>query len=368
MCGIVGYLDKRGGPGAVGERLLAMLTALACRGPDSRGVAVWGPPSAGLRVHAAGFAPGRLPGALELLKPPVTTGTLVRLDVAGTDPVQLIRALEMAARDIELASVRPATFGVSRMRGSHGLGHTRLSTESRIDLSHSQSFWARGALDLAVVHNGHITNYHRLLRQYEQDGVRFVTENDSEVIGTYLAGKLRTGTRELESRGSSRGSMAAVLRPMADGNGRRQPTRNLAMYRTRLLPVAGWNIPGHVIEPAERRIHARWLVLEVTMSSTEVFGIVGYLGDADLSWLARFVVAGGRVLGSQPVCRGGHRARPGGPHTRVGGPRRQPRRAAPLSRAAAPSLPVASAAFRESAGVCPASEQHVRAWRPDQER
>src|SRR5262249_51879842 len=80
-----------------------------------------------------------------------------------------------------------------RWTGTHGLGHTRLSTESRVDLSHSQPFWAHGTADLAVVHNGHITNYHKLRRIYEQEGVRFYTENDSEIIGIYLARRLAEG-------------------------------------------------------------------------------------------------------------------------------------------------------------------------------
>ena len=45
MCGIVGFLDKRGGTERpMGQTLLAMLEALACRGPDSAGVALFGPP------------------------------------------------------------------------------------------------------------------------------------------------------------------------------------------------------------------------------------------------------------------------------------------------------------------------------------
>ncbi len=77
--------------------------------------------------------------------------------------------------------------------GSHGIGHTRLSTESRVDLSHSQPFWAHGEPDLATVHNGHITNYHKLRRQYEERGYRFLTENDSEVIGIYLRDRMAAG-------------------------------------------------------------------------------------------------------------------------------------------------------------------------------
>ena len=53
MCGIVGFLDKTQNSNApVGKTILAMLTALGVRGPDSAGVALYGPPENG-RVHAA---------------------------------------------------------------------------------------------------------------------------------------------------------------------------------------------------------------------------------------------------------------------------------------------------------------------------
>src|SRR5262249_37449173 len=70
-----------------------------------------------------------------------------------------------------------ATYRITELDGTHGIGHPRLSTESRVDLSHSQPFWAHGVPDLATVHNGHITNYHKLRRRYEQQGHRFYTEN-----------------------------------------------------------------------------------------------------------------------------------------------------------------------------------------------
>jgi glutamine phosphoribosylpyrophosphate amidotransferase len=82
---------------------------------------------------------------------------------------------------------------ISAFAGTHGIGHTRLCTESIVDLSHSQPFWGRGAADVAIVHNGHITNYHQLRRKYEQRGVGFVTENDSEVLAVYLAEALNRG-------------------------------------------------------------------------------------------------------------------------------------------------------------------------------
>jgi glutamine phosphoribosylpyrophosphate amidotransferase len=134
--------------------------------------------------------------------------SLLRLDVAKADPAELAVAIEGVAPDVEVVSMGRSLeivkqvgaprsldrdFGVGKIVGSHVLGHTRLSTESRVDLSHSQPFWAHGVPDLAVVHNGHITNYHQLRRRYEQEGVRFYTENDSEIIGVYLARKLHAG-------------------------------------------------------------------------------------------------------------------------------------------------------------------------------
>jgi len=219
MCGIVGYFDKSGASGApVGRTLLAMLTALACRGPDSSGVALWKKPVDGLVVRVKpGDGPEREARRREIARRAArlgrvataeTPGSLLRLVVAKAEPEELAAAIEAVAPDVEVVSMGrrleivkqvgapanlEAEFGVSRWTGTHGLGHTRLSTESRVDLSHSQPFWAHGTADLAVVHNGHITNYHKLRRIYEQEGVRFYTENDSEIIGLYLARQLHEG-------------------------------------------------------------------------------------------------------------------------------------------------------------------------------
>jgi glutamate synthase domain-containing protein 1 len=110
----------------------------------------------------------------------------------GTEVVSLGRHLEIV-KQVGSPQNLEATYHVSGFQGTHGLGHTRLSTESRVDLSHSQPFWGHGYPDLAVAHNGHITNYHQLRRRYEQRGIRFYTENDSEIISIYLAVQLRGG-------------------------------------------------------------------------------------------------------------------------------------------------------------------------------
>jgi methylamine---glutamate N-methyltransferase subunit A len=218
VCGIVGFLDKSGALGPVGATLLGMLDALACRGPDSSGVAVWGPAGDGVvawvKLGSESDARARRGEALRQsrrlarVRRSTLDGSLLRLVVAGVEAGELAGAIEAISPDVEVVSVgerleivkqvgAPTNldeqFGVARRRGTHGLGHTRLSTESRVDLSHSQPFWAHGTADLAIVHNGHITNYHKLRRIYEQRGVRFYTENDSEIIGVYLGLRLGEG-------------------------------------------------------------------------------------------------------------------------------------------------------------------------------
>jgi glutamine phosphoribosylpyrophosphate amidotransferase len=218
MCGIVGFFDKAGGAAPIGARVLGMLSALGCRGPDSAGIALWGPeadglvvrvkPGEGADVAARRREIARRAGGLGRVRVSSAGGSLLRLEVAKADPEELARAIEGVGPDVEVVSMGrrleivkqvgaprglDTDFGAARLVGSHALGHTRLSTESRVDLSHSQPFWAHGSPDLAIVHNGHITNYHKLRRLYEQEGVRFYTENDSEVIGIYLGRKLREG-------------------------------------------------------------------------------------------------------------------------------------------------------------------------------
>jgi methylamine---glutamate N-methyltransferase subunit A len=223
MCGIVGFLDKTksNAHATLGLILLDMLKALACRGPDSAGVALFGPPandSFVVRVklgdHGELEARARqLAGRLEAHgisgRKFSTVGAYARFLVDGSiDLAKLIAAAESLDSEIEVVSVGrkleivkqvgspdnlEKTYGISHFCGTHGLGHTRLSTESRVDLSHSQPFWSHDYPDLAIVHNGHITNYHQLRRHYQQRHVRFYTENDSEVVAIYLADQLNKG-------------------------------------------------------------------------------------------------------------------------------------------------------------------------------
>ncbi len=221
MCGIVGFFAKHGEHAEIGRTVLGMLRALGCRGPDSAGVALFGVPDDGnfavrVKLGDAGYLAGKARQLAECLESSEgcrqfsTTAAYARFIASGTtDLNSLAASIESLDRDFEVVSMGrrleiikqtgspdnlEKTYCVSDFKGTHGLGHTRLSTESRVDLSHSQPFWSHGFPDLAIVHNGHITNYHQLRRRYEQRGVHFYTENDSEVVAIYLAEQLKKGS------------------------------------------------------------------------------------------------------------------------------------------------------------------------------
>jgi glutamine phosphoribosylpyrophosphate amidotransferase len=208
-----------------GRVILTMLEALACRGPDSAGVALIHDdlPSDAWTIRVKPEEPAvreRLEplGRIEEWEPQGDTLRLQFFPEPSVAPQEVEQALGAArggrevlclGRRIDLVkqvgSPRQleATYGVSQWRGPLAIGHTRLSTESRIDLSHSQPFWAHGLADVATVHNGHVTNYHQLRRHYEQRGVIFYTDNDSEVIGVYIRDRLERGRSFAEALADS---------------------------------------------------------------------------------------------------------------------------------------------------------------------
>ena len=96
-------------------------------------------------------------------------------------------------KDVGTASDVDSRHGLGSLHGTHGIGHVRLATESIVDVNHAHPFWAYPFPDVTVVHNGQLTNYHKMKRKYEDAGHRFQTHNDSELIAVYLADKMANG-------------------------------------------------------------------------------------------------------------------------------------------------------------------------------
>ena len=218
MCGIAGILYKNAKHNfATGRALIDMLDGCQHRGPDSTGFALYGDAAAGelrLRFYVGG---DDVDSALALIKAALAKhaaeildderiGDNYRVTVRFDGDLQkLAYDLERSAKVISIGSSLEIVkdvggahdvddrYHVAGFHGSHGLGHVRLATESDVKPEAAHPFWATGFGDVAIVHNGQITNYWKMRRRLEQRGFEFSTDNDSELIAVYIADKMAQG-------------------------------------------------------------------------------------------------------------------------------------------------------------------------------
>jgi glutamate synthase domain-containing protein 1 len=216
MCGIVGLFCKSPElEPRLGEYLAAMLEQMSDRGPDSAGVAVYRDPapSGSSKLTLYSFDPEMSWGALRAELAEAFGGAQedgVRANHAvfvvegeAADVEDWIRRhrpdvrVMSAGRVIEIYKEvgRPQAFveqfRLGDIEGSHGLGHTRMATESRVTTEGSHPFST--GLDLCLVHNGSLSNHNRLRELLRREGIEFQTENDTEVAAGYLAWRMREG-------------------------------------------------------------------------------------------------------------------------------------------------------------------------------
>jgi hypothetical protein len=216
MCAIAGLLFKNGSRNTLnmttGEALTAMLDATLHRGPDSAGWALYREPLPD-RLRIRFFLPDDAPAEAEKQKirqlladqraaflEEETLGCTYSVVAAYSgDVLALTQALDGATRVVSIGSSldiikdvgQPeelsARYAIADFNGDHGIAHIRLATESGVHPDTSHPFWACGFADVATVHNGQITNYWIMRRRLERKGMRFQTENDTELIAVYLA-------------------------------------------------------------------------------------------------------------------------------------------------------------------------------------
>jgi methylamine---glutamate N-methyltransferase subunit A len=234
MCGIAGII-YRDGTHEIGRDMTRMLQSMKHRGPDSTGYALYGPPNDGLAVMRYTLADSNTPRDFEFdERLERHQGRVVqRLKAAGadireheqetayahrvtfaydgdlkdlTDRIEDIpdaevlsigRSLEII-KDLGDADTVCAQYELDDFGGTHAIGHVRMATESDVDISGAHPYWAYPFKDVAVVHNGQLTNYFHWKRRLERSGHRFQSECDSEIIAVYLAEKMAEGA-DLES-------------------------------------------------------------------------------------------------------------------------------------------------------------------------
>ena len=231
MCGIAGIIHKKAGKDVnIGEQMTSMLQALKHRGPDSTGYAMYGEDNGNqiLRFKVAEAAD--LEGSydihaviierLEAVNARLTelgvkvvnkespteyahryevkfSGDMKKVadfveDIEGVEILSIGNSLELI-KDLGDASVVSDQYGLNEFSGSHGIGHTRMATESDVDIRSAHPYWAYPFSDVAVVHNGQLTNYWTNRRSLERSGHRFSSNCDSELIAVYLADRMSQG-------------------------------------------------------------------------------------------------------------------------------------------------------------------------------
>jgi glutamate synthase domain-containing protein 1 len=211
--------------------MTSMLLSLRHRGPDSTGFAIYGKPrsdeyimrfkvaeqedlATGFRIHQEirerkAAVDERLAELNAVVREEDTAteyayryifgfdGDLKRLatyieDLEGVEILSLGRALELI-KDLGDARTVSGQYGLAGFEGTHAIGHTRMATESDVDIRSAHPYWAYPYSDISVVHNGQITNYWIMRRELERRGNRFLSNCDSELLAVYTADKLNNG-------------------------------------------------------------------------------------------------------------------------------------------------------------------------------
>jgi methylamine---glutamate N-methyltransferase subunit A len=216
MCGIVGlFLKDASLEPQLGAMLTDMLITMTDRGPDSAGIAIYGRPDAGrakLTVQSAtpekdfaGLADalGKALGAKvtavlkdthAVLSVPATQLDAARAAVRDLRPgIRVMSAGEEIEiyKEVGLPRDVARRFDLARMSGTHGIGHTRMATESAVTTMGAHPF-STGS-DQCLVHNGSLSNHNSVRRTLKRAGMTFETENDTEVAAAFLTHKMDHG-------------------------------------------------------------------------------------------------------------------------------------------------------------------------------
>lgn len=215
MCGIVGlFLKDKSLEPRLGDLLSDMLITMTDRGPDSAGIAIYGGAAAGkakVTIQSSDPATDFAGLDADLAK----AGLEAVVTVKSTHAVVEIAASRLGDVRTVLAQIRPhvrimgsgesveifkeiglpkdvvSRFDVRSMGGTHGIGHTRMATESAVTTLGAHPF-STGA-DQCLVHNGSLSNHNNLRRELIREGMVFETQNDSEVAAAYLTAEMAKG-------------------------------------------------------------------------------------------------------------------------------------------------------------------------------
>ncbi len=223
MCGIAGIISRQASD--LGGDLISMLKELLHRGRDATGFAVYGTGN-DVQIRVALTAPhfekdlidtiGRYGIVKEsrvyqgggvftfyeaVLDIDPAKRFLLHWDI-DTHPDLCVHSIGQSIKvfkDQGSAEDLQRQHKIPALKATHGIGHVRLATESIENINFAHPFVSYIDPELAIVHNGQFTNYFNTRRKLEALGVRFKTNNDSEMAAHFLAYHMKEKGMELDA-------------------------------------------------------------------------------------------------------------------------------------------------------------------------
>ena len=216
MCGIVGlFLKDRTLDQQLGQLLSQMLITMSERGPDSAGIAIYGEPSkeeSKITIQSSNHSEDfdvleniskqeawdnvrlsrkdnhaviktgavHLKNVVKYINDNMSNSRIMSIG----DSVEIYKETGLPAEVIK-------RFSIDHMSGTHGIGHTRMATESAVTTLGAHPF-STGP-DQCLVHNGSLSNHNNLRRDLIRDGISIETDNDSEIAAAYLTNSMAKG-------------------------------------------------------------------------------------------------------------------------------------------------------------------------------
>ena len=212
MCGIVGiYLKNSKYELSLGSFLADMLNSMEGRGPDSAGFAIYSKEiknyykysiclnklsenDFGLRAkeyfdnHKIYKHSDHV--VLETTEEPEKALTILEKNFAEFSIVGYGKSINIFKQTGNPKDV-VKNFQLSSFSGSHGIGHTRMATESLVTTEGSHPYST--AEDECLVHNGSLSNHNNIRRILIKEGGKFKSDNDTEVAAGYISNKIFKG-------------------------------------------------------------------------------------------------------------------------------------------------------------------------------
>ena len=216
MCGIVGlFLKDKSLELTLGEMLTQMLITMSDRGPDSAGIAIYkNPKNSFTKITVQSSQPqidfknikieldNLFNQNLEIMI--IDTHAIITIETKYLNNIKEILATSFSNlrimsigdsieiyKEVGLPETVANRFDISKMSGSHGIGHTRMATESAVTTMGAHPFSTGN--DQCLVHNGTLSNHNSLRRKLRKEGIECETDNDTEVAAAFLTYKMNEG-------------------------------------------------------------------------------------------------------------------------------------------------------------------------------